>query len=112
VLGAVLAILLSMLGCAPAAEGGGRSIDSATTLVAIGGPEKSLTLFENAATKCGLTGVFRQKLDASSTIVQVVGPASWIWDDRSPYRCAIQWLLDHPNEGIGFVGNEAYRQTP
>lgn len=108
---AVVVILLSLLGCVPArpAPDPNDPMEKPTTLVAIAGPEDSLAHFEAAAAKCGLTGVVREpNAQLGGTMIRVVGPTSWITKDRSPYKCAFDWLLNHPDEKIGFLGNEAF----
>ena len=70
----------------------------------VGGSEAGLARFEAAARGCG-ADVRSIPRTRSRRIGIYRDPADPSRDPR--IECALRWLVDHPEEELGFVGNEA-----
>lgn len=70
----------------------------------VGGSEAGLARFEAAARACG-ADVRSIPLTHSRWVGIRIDPAAPPGDPR--IDCALRWIADHPEEELGFVGNEA-----
>lgn len=68
----------------------------------VSGSEASLTRFENAARACG-ADVRSIPLTHSRWVSVGIDPDA---PNDPRVACAMQWILDHPEEELGFVGND------